>query len=212
MTFTIFADDRDQLDSLAKLRRPSVKSDSSSRTSNNPKPTLQAWAPLDSRNGKLTSSAPSPSTGRPTSANAGTAESDTGQEDGELASTGTTDMDITMNSSKHEADTTEIRKDVSGGAESMAIEETEHGNVPSPEGSSKMSVPAGDLSDEGEIRQEDVDMGEATGHITRGSAVTAACFSGNQCSRTSHIQGCTPQRECRDLWKATCRIGSIGGY
>ena len=127
---------------------------------------MQAWAPLDSRNGKPSSSAPSPTTGRPTSANAGTAESDTGKEDGELPSTGTTDMDITMNSSKHEADTTEIRKDVGGRAESMAIEGTEQGNVPSPEGSSKMSVPAGDLSDEGEIRQQDVDMGEATGHIT----------------------------------------------
>lgn len=95
-----------------------------------------------------------------------TAESDTGKEDGELPSAGATDMDVSMNSSKPDADTPEIRKDVAGGAESIAIEGTGLGNVPSPEGSSKMSVPAGDLSDEEEIRKQDVEMGEATGHGT----------------------------------------------
>lgn len=158
---------KDQLDSLGKLRRPSVRSDSSlSWTSNNPKATLQVWAPLDSRNGKLSSSALSPTAGRPTSANAATADSDTGKEDGELPSTGATDMDFTTNSSKPEADMPETRKDVAGGSESMPIEGTGQGNAPSPDGSSKMSVPGDALSDEGEIRQQDVEMGEATGHST----------------------------------------------
>jgi hypothetical protein len=135
-------------------------------TSNNPKATLQVWAPLDSRNGKLSSSALSPTAGRPTSANAATADSDTGKEDGELPSTGATDMDFTTNSSKPEADMPETRKDVAGGSESMSIEGTGQGNAPSPDGSSKMSVPGDALSDEGEIRQQDVEMGEATGHST----------------------------------------------
>ena len=162
--FTSIVDDRDQLDSLGKLRRPSVKSDSSLPwTSHNPKATLQAWALPDSRNGKLSSS---PTSGRPTSANTVTADSDTGKEDGELPSTGATDMDVTMNSSKPEADTPEIRKDSAGGAESMGIDGMGQGNIPSPDGSSKMSVPADALSDEGEIRQQDAEMGEATGHST----------------------------------------------
>lgn len=144
----IYANDRDHLDSLGKLRRPSVKSDSSlSWTSNNPKATLQAWAPLDSKAGKL-----SPTTGRPSSATTVPAENDTGKEDGELPSTGATDMDVTM---KTEVDT----RDGDGGAEGVTGE-------PSPEGSSKPVDEAGAAAaaDEGEIRQQqDVEMGEASG-------------------------------------------------
>lgn len=147
-----------------------MKSDSSlSWTSNNPKATLQAWAPLDSKNGKLSSSVLSPTTGRPSSANSLPAENDTGKEDGELPSTGATDMDVTVTSSKPEVDTPEIRRDVAGGAESMAVangEGTGQGNVLSPEGSSKMLLPSDETraaADEGEIRQPDVEMGEATG-------------------------------------------------
>lgn len=139
----IYANDRDHLDSLGKLRRPSVKSDSSlSWTSSNPKATLQAWAPLDNKVGKLP-----PTTGRPSSATTLPAENDTGKEDGELPSTGATDMDVTMKS------------EVDGGAEGVTAADGE----PSPEGSSKPVDEAGAAADEGEIRQQDVEMGEANG-------------------------------------------------
>lgn len=148
-----------------------MKSDSSLPwTSNNPKATLQAWAPLDSKNEKLSSSTLSPTFGRPSSANTLPTENDTGKEDGELPSTGATDMDVTMTSSKPEVDTPEIRRDVDGVAESMADADGEaigQGNVPSPEESSKMSLPGDETraaADEGEIRQQDVEMGEAIEH------------------------------------------------
>lgn len=164
----IFADDRDHLDSLGKLRRPSVKSDSSlSWTTNNPKVTLQAWAPLDSKNGKLL---PPATTGRPSSANSLSADNDTGKEDGELPSTGANDMDVTMTTSKPEVDTPENRRDVAGGAESMAVADGEgagQGNAPSPEGSAKMVASSDETraaaAVEGETRQQDFEMGEATG-------------------------------------------------
>lgn len=140
---------KDHLDSLGKLRRPSVKPDSSlSWTSNNPKATLQAWTPLDSKNGKFSSSVLSPTNGRPSSANTLQTENDTGKEDGELPSTGATDMDVAMTSAKPEVDTSEIRRDAAGGAEGMAVADGED---------------ARSAADEGEIRQLDVEMGETAG-------------------------------------------------
>lgn len=151
---------RDQLDSLGKLRRPSVKSDSSlSWTSHTPKTILQAWAQVDSKNGKLSTNETSPTNRRPSNINSLTAESDTGKEDGELPSTGPTDMDVTMSNTKPAVDTSEIRRDVTEGADSMAVEGTEQGEDTAKEITSDETRAT--TGSEGETRQQDVEMAEA---------------------------------------------------
>lgn len=151
---------KDQLDSLGKLRRPSVKSDSSlSWTSHTPKTILQAWAQVDSKNGKLSTNETSPTNRRPSNINSLTAESDTGKEDGELPSTGPTDMDVTMSNTKPAVDTSEIRRDVTEGADSMAVEGTEQGEDTAKEITSDETRAT--TGSEGETRQQDVEMAEA---------------------------------------------------